>query len=134
LEKDIKATTYLLNQFAKDCGLVKVGGKQKIGGLHSGTQWEIETEEKKRGVEEVIEKIEKQILQHTKEFNQCINYAVQNLRNNNPNEAARCLKESLRIESKIKDLFEQMKELEGDLRRLTKQDIKFLKREKKRFS
>jgi len=64
----------------------------------------------------------------------CINYAVQNLRNNNPNEAVKCLKESLNIESKIKDLFEQMKGLEGDLRRLTKRDIKFLKKEKKRFS
>jgi len=48
---------------------------------------EIEAEEKKREIEEVIEKMEKLILQHTKEFNQCINYAVQNLRNNNPNEA-----------------------------------------------
>jgi len=35
---------------------------------------------------------------------------------------------------KIKDLFEQMKGLEGDLRRLTKRDIKFLRKEKKRFS
>jgi hypothetical protein len=67
-------------------------------------------------------------------FYLCINYAVQNLRNNNPNEAVKCLKESLNIESKIKDLFEQMKGLAGDLRRLTKRDIKFLKKEKKRFS
>jgi hypothetical protein len=95
---------------------------------------EIEAEEKKREIEEVIEKIEKLILKHTKEFNQCINYAVQSLRNNNPNEAVRCLKESLRIESKIKDLFIQMKGLEGNLRRLTKRDIKFLRKEKKRFS
>jgi len=95
---------------------------------------EIEAEEKKREIEEVIEKIEKQILQHTKEFNQSINYAVQNLRNNNPNEAIRCLKESLKIESKIKDLFEQMKGMEGDLRKLTKRDIKFLKKEKKKYS
>jgi hypothetical protein len=43
------------------------------------------------------------------------------------------LKEYLCIE-KIKNLFEQMKGLEEDLRRLTKRDIKFLKKEKKRFS
>jgi hypothetical protein len=95
---------------------------------------EIEAEEKKREIEEVIEKVEKIILQHTKEFNQCINYAVQNLRNNNPNEAVKCLKESLRIENKIRDLFEQMKGLEGDLRRLTKRNFRFLRKEKKRFS
>jgi len=58
---------------------------------------------------------------------------VQNLRNNNPNEAIRCLKESLRIENKIKDLFMQMKGLEGDLRRLTKRNFRFLRKEKKRF-
>jgi len=95
---------------------------------------EIDAEEKKREIEEVIERIEKLILQHTREFNQSINYAIQNLRNNNPNEAVQCLKESLKIESKIKGLFEQMKGLEGDLRRLTKRDIKFLRKEKKRFS
>ena len=50
---------------------------------------EIEAEEKKREIEEVIEKIEKLILQQTKDFNQCLNYAVQNLRNNNPNEAVK---------------------------------------------
>ena len=63
---------------------------------------EIENEEKKREIEEVIEKIEKLILQHTKEFNQYLNYAVQNLRNHNPQEAIRCLKESLDIYPKSK--------------------------------
>jgi len=58
---------------------------------------------------------------------------VQNLRSNNPSEAVRCLKESLKIESKIKDLFEQMKGLEGDLRKLTKRNFRFLRKEKKRF-
>ena len=58
---------------------------------------------------------------------------MQNLRNNNPNESVRFLKESLRIESKIKDLFEQMKGLEGDLRKLTKRNFRFLRKEKKRF-
>jgi len=58
---------------------------------------------------------------------------VQNLRNNNPNESVRFLKESLGIESKIKDLFEQMKGLEGDLRKLTKRNFRFLRKEKKRF-
>jgi len=59
----------------------------------------LKAEEKKREIEEVSEKIEKLILQLTKEFNQCINYAVQSLRNNNPNEALRCLKVSLKIET-----------------------------------
>lgn len=95
---------------------------------------EIETEEKKREVEGATEKIEKLVLQHTKEFNQCLNYAVQNLRNNNPNEAVKCLKESLTIEAKIKDLFEQIKELERDLKKLTKRNIKFLKKGKRKFS
>ena len=95
---------------------------------------EIETEEKKREIEGVIEKIEKLIIQRTKEFNQYLNYAVQNLRNNNPNEAVKCLKESLKIESKIKDLFEQMKELEGDLRKLTKRNFRFLRKEKKKYA
>jgi len=36
---------------------------------------EIEAEEKKREIEELIEKIERLILQHTKEFNQYLNYA-----------------------------------------------------------
>ena len=95
---------------------------------------EMETEEKKREIEEIIEKIEKLILQHTKEFNKCINYAVQNLRNNNPNEAVICLKESLKIETKIKDLFEKMKVLDGDLRKLTKKNIRFLRKEKNKFT
>jgi len=95
---------------------------------------EIESEEKKRKIEEIIEKIEKLILQHTKEFNQCFNYAVQNLRNNNPYEAIKCLKESLKIESKIKDLFKQMKELEGDLKKLTKRGFRFLRKEKKKYA
>jgi len=95
---------------------------------------EIEAEEKKREIEEVIEKIEKLILQHTKKFRQCINYAVQNLRNNNPNEAIKCLKESLKIESKIKDLFEQIKELERDLKKITKRNFRFLRKEKKKYA
>ena len=95
---------------------------------------EIDAEEKKREIEGVIEKIEKLIIQQTKEFNQFLNYAVQNLRNNNPNEAVKCLKESLRIETKIKDLFEQMKELEGDIKKLTKKNIRFLRKEKKQYT
>jgi hypothetical protein len=95
---------------------------------------EIETEEKKREIEEVIEKIEKLILQYTKQFTQLINYAVQNLRKRNPNESIKCLKESLQTEVKIKGLFEQMKDLEGDLKKLTKRNFKYLKKEKKKFS
>ena len=95
---------------------------------------EIDAEEKKREIEGVIEKIEKLIIQRTKEFNQCFNYAVQNLRNSNPNESIKCLKESLTIETKIKDLFEQMKELEGDLKKLTKRNIRFLRKEKNKFT
>jgi len=94
----------------------------------------LKAEEKKREIEEVSEKIEKLILQLTKEFNQCINYAVQSLSNNNPSEAVQCLKESLSIESKIKDLFEQMKDLEGDLKSLTKQNFRFLRKEKKKYA
>ena len=95
---------------------------------------EIETEEKKREVEEIVERIEKLILQYTKQFTQLINYAVQNLRKRNPNESIKFLKESLKTEVKIKDLFEQMKDLEGDLKKLTKRNYKFLRREKKKFS
>jgi hypothetical protein len=95
---------------------------------------EIETEEKKREVEEIVERIEKLILQYTKQFTQLINYAVQNLRKRNPNESIKFLKESLKTEVKIKDLFEQMKDLEGDLKKLTKRNYKFLKKEKKKFS
>ena len=50
---------------------------------------------------------------------------MQNLINNNANEAVKYLKESLKIEAKIKDLFEQMKELEGDLKKLTKRNFNF---------
>ena len=95
---------------------------------------EIETEEKKQEIEQVVEKIEKLILQYTKQFTKFINYAVQNLRKRNPNESIKCLKESLKIEAKIKDLFEQMKELEGDLKKLTKRNFKFLRKEKKKFT
>ena len=66
---------------------------------------EIDAEEKKREIEESIGKIEKLILQRTKEFNQALNYAVRNLRKNNPNEAIRCLKKSLKIETSIKNLY-----------------------------
>jgi len=41
---------------------------------------------------------------------------------------------NLTIEAKIKDLFEQMKELEGDLRRLTKRNLKFFSKEKKKYA
>ena len=77
---------------------------------------EVEAEEKKREIEGVIEKIERLILQHTKGFNQYLNYIMQNLKNNNPNEAIKCLRVSLKIEAKIKDLFEQMKELGDNLK------------------
>ena len=82
----------------------------------------------------VIEKIEKLILQYTKQFTQFINYAVQNLRKRNPNESIKCLKESLKIEARIKDLFEQMKDLEGDLKKLMKRNFKFLRKEKRKVS
>jgi len=59
---------------------------------------------------------------------------VQNLRNSNPNEAVKYLKESLSIESKIKDLFEQMKELEGDLKKLTRRNFRFLRKEKRKYT
>jgi hypothetical protein len=95
---------------------------------------EIETEEKKREVEDIIEKIEKLILQYTKQFTQFINYAVQKLRKSNPNESIKCLKDSLKIEAKIKELFEQMKDLEGDLKKLTKKSFRYLKKEKKKFN
>jgi len=81
-----------------------------------------------------IDKTKKLILQQNKEFNQFLNYTVQNLRNNNPNESVKCLKKSLKIEAKIKDLFEQMKELEGDIKKLTKKNIGFLRKEKKKFT
>ena len=59
----------------------------------------------------------KQKLRRKREgFNQCLNYIMQNLKNNNPNEAIKCLRGSLKIEAKIKDLFEQMKEIEDDLK------------------
>ena len=45
----------------------------------------------------------------------------------------KCLKESLKIEAKIKDLFEQIKELEGDLKKLTKRNLGFLRKEKKKL-
>ena len=48
--------------------------------------------------------------------------------------AVKYLKESLKIEAKIKDLFEQMKELEGDLKKLTKRNLRILKKDKKRLS
>jgi hypothetical protein len=38
------------------------------------------------------------------------------------------------VEDKIKDLFKQMKELEGDLKKLTKRNFRFLKKEKKKFT
>jgi hypothetical protein len=95
---------------------------------------EIETEEKKREIEEIVEKIEKLILQYTKQFTQCINYAVQNLRKRNPSESIQCLKESLKTEAKIKGLFEQMKDLEGNLKKLTKQGFRYLKKEKKKYA
>jgi hypothetical protein len=41
---------------------------------------------------------------------------------------------NLTIEAKIKDLFEQMKELEGDLRRLTKRNLKLFSKEKKKYA
>jgi len=59
---------------------------------------------------------------------------LQNLMDNNSSEAVRCLKESLKIESKIKDIFEQMKELEGDLKKLTKRNFRFLRKEKKKYA
>jgi hypothetical protein len=37
-------------------------------------------------------------------------------------------------EFKIKDIFKQMKELEGDLKKLTKRNFRFLKKEKKKFT
>jgi len=37
-----EAAAYLLNQFAKKFGLKKVEGKQKLMGIVSGTEWEIE--------------------------------------------------------------------------------------------
>ena len=37
-----EVTTYLLNEFAKEFGLEEVEGKQKLKGIVSGTEWEIE--------------------------------------------------------------------------------------------
>ncbi len=37
-----EVATYLLDQFAGHFGLVRVEGKQKISGMRSGTEWEIE--------------------------------------------------------------------------------------------
>jgi hypothetical protein len=59
---------------------------------------------------------------------------VQDLKNSNPNEAIKYLQGSLKIEEKIKDLYEQMKDLEVDLKKLTKKNLKYLKKEKKKFS
>lgn len=95
---------------------------------------EIETEEKKREIEGIIKKIEKHILQQTSEFNQALNYAVQSLKSRNPADAVNYLKTSLKIEQKIKTLYEQMKKLEVDLKKLTRRSIKFLEKEKKKIS
>jgi hypothetical protein len=46
-----EVATYLLSQFAKEFGLARVEGKQKIAGLHSGTQWEIDAKGVREGNE-----------------------------------------------------------------------------------
>ena len=39
-----------------------------------------------------------------------------------------------KTEAKIKDLFEQMKELEVDLKKWAKKDFKFLRKEKRNYT
>ena len=46
-----EVATYLLNQFAKEFGLAKVEGKQKIAGIRSGTQWKIDAKGVREGNE-----------------------------------------------------------------------------------
>jgi len=73
-------------------------------------------------------------MQYTKEFNQCLNATVQSLNKADASNAINGLKSALNIETKIKSLFEQMKALEVDLKKLTKRGVKFLKKEKRKFS
>ena len=49
-----QVATYLLNQFAEHFGLSHVEGKQKIKGLHSKTDWEIDAKGVRKGNEGII--------------------------------------------------------------------------------
>jgi len=52
-----EVATYLLDKFAREFGLNRVEGKQKIQGQYSGTEWEIDAKGVREGNEGfVIEK------------------------------------------------------------------------------
>jgi hypothetical protein len=105
------------------------GGKQK-----EFKKREIESEEKKREIEDALKKYENLISQHTRGFNNALANTIWSLRNNNSQEAIKYLQLCLNVEEKIKEIFVRMKDMEGALKKMTKRNLKFLKKEKRKFS
>ena len=105
------------------------GGKQK-----EFKKKEIEAEEKKREIEDALKKFENLFPQHIQGFNNALANTVWSLRNNNSQKAIEYLQLCLNVEEKIKEIFVRMKDMEGVLKKMTKRNLKFLKKEKRKFS
>ena len=105
------------------------GGKQK-----EFKKKEIEAEEKKREIEDALKKFENLFPQHIQGFNNALANTIWSLRNNNSQKAIEYLQLCLNVEEKIKEIFVRMKDMEGVLKKMTKRNLKFLKKEKRKFS
>ncbi len=92
---------------------------------------QITVEKKKREIEEALDDIEHYVARHSRQFNRHLTDAIRQVEDRNPSGAVQYLTSALHTEQKIKQLYEDMRTYESELKKLSTRNLKNLKKEKK---
>jgi len=92
---------------------------------------EVLLEKNKIVSEEKLKRLESQVSKYDTNFRYCLNMAISSLKSNQPNQAKDWLAKAIRSEEETQYVFEEMKNLEDKLLKLTRREFKTVKMEQK---